>query len=628
MRIKFLILVSVVLTILVPTLSASHFVIGFANDAEDSTSANGRTVVLWNPDNGITDNITDVIGITGNSGADNVYMIDCELLDSGCSVGDLVKLKIINDTDDYVALVVILTITGAGYDIAPNLTLNTPPNLTKLNYPGDYSNHSGEVNFNCSATDLDFNLANITLYGNWSFGWHANETLASSGNFSSIVFTKNLSEGVYEWNCLVQDNMSISRFYENNFTLTIDRTKPVVDSVYINETYACGNRAVRVNCTATDVFTDINNVLIEAIRPAWRKNYSASLFLGDTYYADVLINETGNWTFNCIANDSAGNEQNFTKNFSAYSGIPDLLVFSSQINFSNLTPMEGQTILIEAIVHNNGCGNANDFLVGFFEGDPSVSALQINGNQTISVSELSNTTVNVSWDAKIGNNNIFVSVDLNESISEANEDNNIANKTLDVTAWQEFFGNITADKLLSDSLLGNMSFWFNYSNNLQGNIFITDFDSDVDWLSLQSIGRNVSNLTTGNDFTEVDILLNMGDFEDSVSDIFTKDGNTPKKTDAFLIHQKVIENVPIINSTDNENFITGILWDTSDDDNDGSFDGEYSQGDAEDLVFVSKINRKAAGAYGNYDYEIRIPVRLRNYDSADSTNVYLYYDLV
>jgi len=72
--------------LVLPFCSAAHYIVGIVNDARDQTSANDRTVVLWNPANGINDNLTDIIGVNGNSGADNIYMIDCELLDNECDI--------------------------------------------------------------------------------------------------------------------------------------------------------------------------------------------------------------------------------------------------------------------------------------------------------------------------------------------------------------------------------------------------------------------------------------------------------------------------------------------------------------------------------------------------------------
>ncbi len=595
--------------------SAAHYITGLVNNASDGENANGKEIVLWNPFNGVDDNLTDTIGSAGNSGTDQVYMINCELLNTACQVGDEIKVKIMNGGDDYISYLVNLSVTGAGYDISPNITLNSIPNASLMS-PVNYENKSDEVSFNCSAADFD-GLSNITLYGNWS-GWHANETKTVSGTYNETFFVKNLSEGKYIWSCLAIDNVSISNFSEN-YTITIDRTSPVINDVSINESYVCENEYVRINCSVSEAFTNISKVLIEAISPTITKNYSTEI--GEGYYADIFVNETGIWKFNCIANDSANNQANLNSSeLESFSDGPDLLVFGDEVNFSNYNPVENENIIIEAIVYNKGCSDANNFLVGFYK-DTGLWG-QISGNKTVSVGARSNESINVTWNAGIGTTNVHVNADIEDIIVEANESNNEANKSIYVGAWQEFYGNISSDKLLGDNQIFNITLWENLTS-VQGNVFISDSEAEIGWGSLQAIGRNGAGGATGDDFSDIDSLFNMSNFNDSVSNVYTTDGNTPKSIDSFVVRQILINNVPIINSTNTTDFVTGILWDKEDD----VVDGEFSQDDEEDLVFVAKINKEKQGRYGIYDYEITIPVRLREYDEADTTDVYLYYEI-
>lgn len=602
--------------LLINLASASHYIVGIVNNASDGEEADGKQVVLWIPSSGINDNLTDIVGPTGNSGMNNNYRIDCELLSTPCNIGDEIRVQVLNE-QGYTSYWVNLSVTGASEDTAPNITLNSIPNSTLI-FPVNYGNFSDEVTFNCSASDFD-GLSNITLYGNWSGGWHANETKEATGKNNQTFFVKNLSEGKYIWNCLATDNVSVSNFSDSNFSVTVDRTAPVISSVYANESYVCGNFYVRVNCSTEDLLTNLSKVTIEGIGPSFSKNYSTQILEGNTYYADILANETGEWKFNCIANDSAGNIASLTSStINRYSSSADLRAEPSGINFSNYDPIEGEEVIIEAVIYNDGCSDADDLLVGFYSG-ASLSN-QIDSNKTILVSQRSNSTVNVTWNAQIGITNIYVLADANNSISEENEDNNEANKTFPAGAWQEFYGNVSAHKILADNLTFNMSWWENASN-LQGNVFISDIESNVDWGALQAIGRNASGAPASNDFSDIDSLLNMSGFSDSVYNVFTNAG-APKSTDTFLVHQKQVYNVPVINSTSTSNFITGILWDKSDD-----FDGEFSQADREDLVFIAKLNESSLGMYGRCDYEITIPVRLREYREPDFSTVYLYYDL-
>jgi hypothetical protein len=74
----------------------------------------------------------------------------------------------------------------------------------------------------------------------------------------------------------------------------------------------------------------------------------------------------------------------------------------------------------------------------------------------------------------------------------------------------------------------------------------------------------------------------MGSFEDSVYSIYTNSG-TPKYVHNIYSFGHLIQQVPITNSTNNSNFVTGILWDFSDDTNGSS--GEFDLADKEDLIF-------------------------------------------
>jgi len=137
-----------------------------------------------------------------------------------------------------------------------------------------------------------------------------------------------------------------------------------------------------------------------------------------------------------------------------------------------------------------------------------------------------------------------------------------------------------------------------------------------------AIGKNTTGENTADDFSDIDTLLSMTSFADSVSNIFTNSSGDIRNTTSIMIFNNWVNDVPIANSTNNTNFQTGILWDSSDDS-----DGEYSQGDKEDLVFITELNKGKVGAYGTYDYEIRIPAKLREYYNTDSRKVVFYSDL-
>ena len=78
-------------------------------------------------------------------------------------------------------------------------------------------------------------------------------------------------------------------------------------------------------------------------------------------------------------------------------------------------------------------------------------------------------------------------------------------------------------------------------------------------------------------------------------------------------------------STNSTSFYTGILWDV-DDSSDSYYSCQSSKIFREDLIFVTKSNRNNQGAYGIYDYEIKVPANLRSYKGSTET-ITFYYEL-
>lgn len=610
--------------ILVGTLSASNYVFGTVEDALDLTPAENHTIILWKHANGEIDNITDTIGIFGNSGQDNNYSIDCELLNSPCVEGDILTLKVINNGDDYISEERNVTVNQSGYSLVEKIRLNSPPNVS-LVFPQDESNISYEdIEFNCSFLDLDDNLKEISLYGNWSGEWALNETKEISPGEKFKTFTKKILQGFYEYTCMITDNLRISQFSDKNNSFSVDLTKPVVNYVLSNITYSCGNfNSIRVNCSAYDSILGINSVIIQTLSPSNEAtNYSAEYLAENEYYKEFFLNELGLWRFNCIVNDSAGNENNlYSEYFPVYSNLPELVVNESGINLSKQDPIEYEEVYLSAIIENEGCDSAENVIISFFEGDPDNSGQEI-GNITANISSLSNLSLNITWEAKIGKNQIFVFADYENSINEENETNNKNYKNISINAWQEIYGNISLDKIIGGENI-SIKKWHNESE-IQGHIFITDSECEVNWMALEAIGKTKSGEESLNDFLEIDEILLMETFEDSVSNLFSN-SQIPKETRNMIIYQREINDIPIINSTDNANFITGILWDTSDD-SEGE-EGEFDKVDKEDIIFTAEVNKLSEGSYGIYDYEIKIPSRLREYFILDNEEVYLYYNL-
>jgi len=323
-------------------------------------------------------------------------------------------------------------------------------------------------------------------------------------------------------------------------------------------------------------------------------------------------------TYQQGSNDE-GETASTTENIGWYAraGRADLIPITLQ--FNNTNPGENENITINSTILNNGSGTANNFIVQFFDGLCG-SGTQINGNITISqLKGGENTTVNITYVAfPVGPHNISVCVDVTNTVAEGNETNNNLTQLLNVKAYNNYYGELSGNVTLDNNLNQTEYDWAAVDG---GNVYFIDADASVDFQSLQALGRNITGQAANTDFSEADTNLNMSGFNDSIQVLWAINASLPKQTTNFTVFGDIIENVPIINSTNSSNFITGILWDTSDDSG-----GEYDTTDREDLVFIARINRDQAGGFGNADYEAHVPVLLRDVNSTTS-NIQFFVEL-
>ncbi len=151
------------------------------------------------------------------------------------------------------------------------------------------------------------------------------------------------------------------------------------------------------------------------------------------------------------------------------------------------------------------------------------------------------------------------------------------------------------------------------------NLYFADYDSVINWQELQAIGRNTTNQSSSNDFTELDTKFGTSGFSDNINLTYSTDGSSPKETDNYTVLLRPINLVPIANSTAfNTSFNTGILWDMAD----GG--AEYGNSFNQSTVWLVKVNASSPDVYGTYDYLIQIPYALATYEGSNSVvSVYL-----
>ncbi|MBC8229985.1 hypothetical protein H8E77_10610 [bacterium] len=111
--------------------------------------------------------------------------------------------------------------------------------------------------------------------------------------------------------------------------------------------------------------------------------------------------------------------------------LPDFTIAPVDIRFSTENPVEGESVTITVFVSNKGGESRDDIEVRFFEATPDEWGLQIEkGDVIIGLGSGQRNKADVKWRAKAGSNDIYVVVDPDNTIAEANETNNQAHRTI------------------------------------------------------------------------------------------------------------------------------------------------------------------------------------------------------
>ncbi|MGV8086788.1 MAG: CARDB domain-containing protein [Candidatus Woesearchaeota archaeon] len=301
---------------------------------------------------------------------------------------------------------------------------------------------------------------------------------------------------------------------------------------------------------------------------------------------------------------------------------PDITVTDASIFFDNTSLVEGYNLMLYANVTNNGSDDIEgSFIAQFYLGDPLLGGVQIGDNITITNLDIGEIkTINTTYMLASGVNDIFLYIDENYIINESNESNNNVNITINISIYQKYYGNVTANLMLGPS---NNSLFFSTINltDFKGTVFITDSDSVFAFSDLQALGRDVNGFFANTDFSDIDFGMNTSGFYDSINYFWANGNDLPISLRTFNISSQItIFNVSVINSSVNSIHETGILWDTSDD---FSNNNEYDTSDKEDVVFVTSFDTLSSGSE-EYLYEIKVPALLKKYVGTTDT-VSLYY---
>jgi hypothetical protein len=504
-----------------------------------------------------------------------------------------------------------------------NFTVKAPPNVT-LNSPSEaFRTKNSAITFFYTPSDA-IGIINCSLYIDGKINKTDNGPVPNVQNNFSVI---GIDEGKHNWtvNCTDPDN-NWNWSEERNFYRDISPPSISLELPNNNSGIDYNKDRVYFNWTAIDALDTMLqcNLTVDGVVRVLNEWVTGNISTSKYIFTSVIGQGQHSWNVTCWDQLKNYNTSELRKFNLTY---PDFFVNSSDITLNETNPKENQSVQINAIVYNLAGIDTQNVTVRFYNGDPDSGGTIIGTNIFIDLSKYNQTNVTTSWFAPIGGSQIFVVVDppfaTNGSFKELNESNNKASKSFNVGSWQFFYGDVLAfsDAVLANSNSSKLISWAG-NGFAGGNVYVTNYDSYVSWSSLQAIGKAKNNTASSSDFADIDSALNSTSYIDSVYSVYTNSG-TPKEKLSLLSFGKIIQDVPVVNSTNNSNFVTGILWDTSDE----VIGGKFDSSDKEDLVFVTPINKSALGTYGTYDYEIRVPAKLRSYKSGNAKAVSFYVEL-
>jgi len=302
------------------------------------------------------------------------------------------------------------------------LRIDLTPPVVLLEFPINNS-WSPLSNIEFDYTPSDSYLDSCQLWGNWSNGWHLNDTDSTLFNGSSNAFIKPITDGSYLWNIWCNDSAGNFAFNSTNYTINVDTVYPKIDfttntplnnsvlrqdwifinvtvndsnidSVYfewqgVNETFensdgkffwenktGLGHGFYTFRAYANDSATNLNStslrtVTLDLIFPNWsNQNQTVGGIYSDTVYLGATINLLANWSDTIGLNSSwlSTNATGLWENKTGlYSSPQNIIGLNNQsvFNWSNSSFIPGTNIYWK-IYANDLVGNTNSTDVKFF----------------------------------------------------------------------------------------------------------------------------------------------------------------------------------------------------------------------------------------------------------------------
>ncbi|MCS7134481.1 MAG: DUF333 domain-containing protein [Candidatus Pacearchaeota archaeon] len=357
----------------------------------------------------------------------------------------------------------------------PKVTLNEPKD--------NFVSNSQKINLSCTAHD-DYNLTKVTLYGNWSGGWHASETNPTPINATPVIFEKVLGPGTYIWNCEACDN-------ENNCVLALQNRTFVIPNGCVAESgtiYTCGS-IIKESCSLdgnlrsnTTCFTlGSNNITING-------NGFSITRDGGKFADGINTSGKGNITISNLT------ISNFSRGIYIYDlQDTDTINISScnienntqqDIEFNSLSESDCDRIFIENVTGSNGNR------IAFYNTSVTLKNEIFSQLFLCNADNSSLSNVTISGSEKLQNNGLFVYFTNSSNFSLVNSSNNyiglsivssenntITNSIFDSNELGIFLAESKNNYIISITAKNNYLAFFSQSNSV--NNLVSYFDIDL-----------------------------------------------------------------------------------------------------------------------------------------------------
>jgi PKD repeat protein len=289
------------------------------------------------------------------------------------------------------------------------------------------------------AVEIDLNVTHYSDEHMESYSIQNPETGIWKANIAAANITE---EGQY----------TLMTLLNTTVTLTLDWQRSqydIFESMLIRANLANGNESIMNASIDAKILKPDDTIETMVLYDDGLHNDNQT---NDGIYANTFTNASlwGSYHITLAANGSLNNEQAALQAFASawVEQYPDLLLNESDIHFSKTTVTQGETITVDATIHNVGETVANNASILFYDGDPFSATLI--GETIINVVANGSEVASIQWNVRRGIHQISVVVNPCNEFLELNYTNNIASKAVEVTGHDITLLAMTTSKTVAD----------------------------------------------------------------------------------------------------------------------------------------------------------------------------------